>query len=197
MKCSKCSNTTVDGKSMCETCLDKNRQQAKKWREKRKHSGFCLQCSNPVPEDQSRCQECRERYKKYQRKKYAEKSTLGQCRWCKGVPAPNKKFCDPCLAKCAARRQGWKDQVYAAYGGYRCQCCGETEPAFLSIDHVDNNGADERRVFGGGGDSLLLRIIKAGFPPGYQVLCMNCQWGKRKCGTCPHQNQKGLYSSST
>ena len=38
-----------------------------------------------------------------------------------------------------------KEQVYEAYGGYKCACCGETEPMFLSIDHIDNNGAEERR----------------------------------------------------
>jgi hypothetical protein len=31
-------------------------------------------------------------------------------------------------------------------------------------------------------------IIKTGFPDGYQVLCMNCNWGKRmNKGICPHK----------
>ena len=34
-------------------------------------------------------------------------------------------------------------------------------------------------------------LRKNGFPPGFQVLCMNCQHGKRMCrGICPHQQGK-------
>jgi hypothetical protein len=35
-----------------------------------------------------------------------------------------------------------REAVYAAYGGYKCNCCGESEPMFLSIDHIDNDGAE-------------------------------------------------------
>ena len=35
-----------------------------------------------------------------------------------------------------------REQVFEAYGGYKCNCCGESEPMFLSIDHIDNNGAE-------------------------------------------------------
>ena len=83
-----------------------------------------------------------------------------------------------------------RDEVFAAYGGYRCNCCGETEPMFLSIDHIDNNGAQERKsgLYAGSGYSFYRWLRKTGFPPGYQVLCMNCQIGKHKNGgVCPHQ----------
>lgn len=85
-----------------------------------------------------------------------------------------------------------KDLVYAAYGGYICACCKETEPMFLSIDHVDNDGAAERRsgVYKGGGSAFYNYVKKQGFPPKYQVLCMNCQVGKHKNkGVCPHQTR--------
>lgn len=84
-----------------------------------------------------------------------------------------------------------RDQVFAAYGGYKCACCGETEPMFLSIDHIDNNGAEERRsgLHSGSGYSFYRWLRKTGFPSGYQVLCMNCQVGKHKNGgVCPHQS---------
>ena len=85
-----------------------------------------------------------------------------------------------------------KDEVYAAYGGYLCACCKETEVAFLSIDHVENNGAAERRagLYKGGGSAFYAWLRKQNFPPGYQVLCMNCQVGKhRNKGVCPHQTR--------
>ena len=81
-------------------------------------------------------------------------------------------------------------EVYAAYGGFVCACCGETEPKFLSIDHINNDGAVERRSgkYNGGGSAFYSWLRKNAFPSGYQVLCMNCQVGKhRNGGVCPHQ----------
>jgi len=88
-----------------------------------------------------------------------------------------------------------RHEVIMAYGGYTCACCGETEPKFLSLDHVANNGAEHRRAIGyrdGNGKGASSRIWKLlrdnGFPPGYQILCMNCNHGKaRNKGVCPHK----------
>jgi hypothetical protein len=83
-----------------------------------------------------------------------------------------------------------KDQVFEAYGGYKCNCCGENEPMFLSIDHIDNNGASERKSgkYCGSGTGFYQWLRKNKFPSGYQVLCMNCNTGKHKNGgVCPHQ----------
>ena len=85
-----------------------------------------------------------------------------------------------------------KDDVFTAYGGYKCACCGETEPMFLSIDHVNNDGAHERKsgLYNGSGTAFYQWLRKNGYPSGYQVLCMNCQVGKHKNGgVCPHQNR--------
>lgn len=85
-----------------------------------------------------------------------------------------------------------KEQVFEAYGGYTCKCCGETEPMFLSIDHIHNDGATERKagLYRGSGTAFYKWLRKSGFPLGYQVLCMNCQIGKHKNGgVCPHQRK--------
>jgi hypothetical protein len=86
-----------------------------------------------------------------------------------------------------------RDAVFAAYGGYKCACCGETEPMFLSIDHIHNDGASERKsgVYCGSGTGFYQWLRKNLFPKGYQVLCMNCQIGKHKNGgVCPHQSYR-------
>ena len=81
-----------------------------------------------------------------------------------------------------------RDEVYAAYGGYKCACCGETEKLFLSIDHINNDGAEHRRTHKlKTGEQLHRWLRRNNFPSGFQVLCMNCQWGKRDGGVCPHQ----------
>lgn len=85
-------------------------------------------------------------------------------------------------------RDKLKAEIYQAYGN-RCACCGEAEVMFLSIDHVENDGALHRKA---GIDNcttaLMGRIKREGFPPSFQLLCMNCNHGKsRNGGTCPHK----------
>ena len=91
------------------------------------------------------------------------------------------------------RRRQFKEAVFAFYGGYVCACCGETNQWFLTLDHIHNDGAEFRRANWGtqrkGGGVLTYEwLVKHGFPSGYQVLCANCQYGKRmNHGVCPHQ----------
>ena len=85
-----------------------------------------------------------------------------------------------------------REAVYGAYGGYKCNCCGEAEKMFLSIDHVHNDGADMRKakLYSGSGTGFYLWLVKNKFPEGFHVLCMNCQIGKHKNGgVCPHQRK--------
>lgn len=86
-----------------------------------------------------------------------------------------------------------RKEVFEAYGGFRCACCGETEPLFLSVDHIYNDG-NQMRGSGGhpkGGTSFYQWIKRHKFPPGFQILCMNCNTGKhRNGGVCPHQSSK-------
>lgn len=95
------------------------------------------------------------------------------------------------------QREYWRDlrlEVMDRYGGRRCACCGETELTFLSIDHVNNDGAAHRRALGykgngrGGGSRTMLWLKTNGFPPGFQVLCFNCNHSKHvNNGTCAHK----------
>ncbi len=83
-----------------------------------------------------------------------------------------------------------KKSVIDYYGG-KCSCCGETEFSFLCIDHVDNDGAQHRKTYPRGGSSGYRRIIRNNFPVGFQVLCCNCNWGKRvNGGVCPHKRHQ-------
>ena len=95
-------------------------------------------------------------------------------------------------AKTKRNQDRRRDEVFAAYGGYRCACCSETERLFLTIDHINNDGNVERKsgAYSGSGTAFYLWLCKQQFPPSYQVLCMNCQIGKHKNGgVCPHQRK--------
>lgn len=83
-----------------------------------------------------------------------------------------------------------QDAAINAYGGYRCACCGETEPLFLTLDHINNDGGKFRRESGflHHGAKFYKWLKDNGYPSGYQVLCSNCNHGKsRNNGVCPHQ----------
>src|SRR5690242_9253252 len=61
------------------------------------------------------------------------------------------------------RHQRLKAAVIEAYGG-KCECCGETEPLFLTIDHINGNGGERRKAGEGGGGALYFQLKKRGFP---------------------------------
>ena len=78
-----------------------------------------------------------------------------------------------------------RKQLFDAYG-WACMCCGEKIKEFLTIDHVNNDGAEHRRITGGG-SAWLREIRKLGFPPGFQTLCFNCNAARGLHGKCPHE----------
>jgi len=75
--------------------------------------------------------------------------------------------------------------------GHKCNCknCPEKNFQFFTLDHINNDGAAHRRALGGQSTINTYRdVIKRGFPPDYQILCMNCNWAKGVFGKCPHNN---------
>lgn len=108
--------------------------------------------------------------------------TVG-CRTCRLDRARAKRAITYPLLKAAA---------FGAYGGARCSCCGESQPLMLTIDHVNNDGAEHRRRIRRHG--LYAWLKQQGYPPGYQVLCFNCNVGKHlNDGVCPHQTGGGRH----
>lgn len=90
---------------------------------------------------------------------------------------------NPELRRAQAERyaQKVKREVLTYYGGNSqypvCIHCGEMRLACLSIDPIRGNGAEHRKVLRGTRIYVWLRT--SNYPPGYQTLCMNCQWVKR------------------
>jgi hypothetical protein len=89
-----------------------------------------------------------------------------------------------------------KKIVFEHYGN-KCECCGESEPLFLTIDHINNDGyADKKK--GLTGPHLYAKIIKENFPSTFRLLCWNCNCGRRlNGGVCPHKRKTNGNDSST
>jgi len=78
-----------------------------------------------------------------------------------------------------------RNEVLSHYGGQppSCACCGERKTEFLVIDHINNDGAAHRKTFKG---PLYQWLRNNRFPPGFQVLCHNCNFAKSHYDGCPH-----------
>jgi hypothetical protein len=133
----------------------------------------------------NQCKECRRKYwldweekHKNQRKKSHHEYYINNIEHCK---LQQREY-----------TQKLRLQILVHYGGNppKCACCGEPEPKFLTIDHINGGGSKHRR-----GpkapfkcSTLYYRwIIKNNYPNIFQILCMNCNFAKGMYGKCPHQ----------
>lgn len=71
-------------------------------------------------------------------------------------------------------------------GALACSCCGEGIYEFLTIDHIDGKKSMGHTP-GFGGMVLYSWLFNNNFPPGFDVLCMNCNLAKGLHGQCPHK----------
>ena len=74
-----------------------------------------------------------------------------------------------------------KDDFFRMYGP-DCNCCGESNRGFLTLDHKDGNERQRTQDF------EYRRAVREGYRPDlWAVLCYNCNMGRaRNKGTCPH-----------
>jgi hypothetical protein len=96
------------------------------------------------------------------------------------------------LQKSRERDERKKLQVLRHYAGatLRCECCSESILGFLTIDHIDGGGTKHRKLIHG--HDFYQWLIKHGYPPGYRVLCYNCNMGRARYrdGICPHRKDE-------
>jgi hypothetical protein len=86
-----------------------------------------------------------------------------------------------------AFRQKVLQEAFAFFGP--CACCGESNPMFLSLDHINGNGSEERRN-GLYTITILEKLRREGWPEDakkmYRFLCYNCNFTIGHYGYCPH-----------
>lgn len=101
---------------------------------------------------------------------------------------PNKKQDDKC------RNRLLKIDILSHYG-WVCVCCREKQLEFLTIDHINNDGADHRKeIKKSSGFNFYKWLVTNNYPKGFQVLCFNCNMAKGHSENkkCPHNKWRGL-----
>jgi hypothetical protein len=83
-----------------------------------------------------------------------------------------------------------RQEVLTHYGG-ACRCCGEATDEFLSIDHIDGGGSQHRKRLNRYGGKMYRWLKALGYPPGFRVLCHNCNFARGRYGYCPHERGAG------
>ena len=79
-----------------------------------------------------------------------------------------------------------REKLFEIYGQVCCNC-GFDDKRALTLDHILNNGCEERKRLGERG--VYRRARENYLPEEYQILCMNCQFIKRV--EAKRQNQHG------
>ena len=127
------------------------------------------------------------------------RALLNDENWNPGQRTQGHYICRNCLHK---RTKAWLDRTnYTSlyswgervksiehYGG-KCVCCGEKELKFLVLDHVNNDGAKQRKEMVSKNGWRFYRWLRLNnYPDRFklQVLCANCNMAKAYFGGCPH-----------
>lgn len=170
----------------------KTYEQAKRYRDSARESGRCTGClARPASTGFRKCEHCRASIQRSKSKFRGDKTRCYRCSCF--LPSDHPwRCCSVCKEKDALylrrRREELKTIVLTAYGNL-CVCCGEAEAAFLTLDHINNDGALRRKLGEGKGEHIYNFLIRNHFPPDFQLLCRNCNWAKYSLGRCPHRIQ--------
>lgn len=163
---------------------ERNRNYFQERRARMRAEGKCT-CGRPRKEGYKRCALCISTEQKRSKKRGALRRDEGVCQLC-GKASEGKAKCESCRMVGINWLRRLKAEVIGAYGGC-CSCCGEKNPAFLTIDHMNNDGSEHRRTIKT--SRIYSWLKKRGYPKeGFQVLCFNCNCGRYvNGGICPHQ----------
>ncbi len=131
----------------------------------------------------SKCKECQKQYQKDHRALQLQNPTWAQedKEKRKEYRVSNNERFNYLLRRW---RKNVKEEVLAAYcnGHVQCARCKFSDPRALTIDHIHGGGTRHRKEIG----NHLHEWLRANdYPPGFQVLCMNCQFIKE------HEKKEG------
>jgi hypothetical protein len=112
----------------------------------------------------------------------------GVCCMCARSTRPGSRYCEKHLQgqRTSMKKRNQQDKL-AAFIQYGSECayCHDKRTLFLTIDHIENNGAEHRRQQRSGqngGHNIYAWLRKNNYPKGFQTLCYNCNCTKAQIG---------------
>lgn len=168
----------------------------------------CAQCEKPLIGKQKRCcsKECKNLWFAEQARRTTKTWTPEFERaYMKEYRAKNKEKIKELLQSWTSKnrervnemnrweRERLKTDILNHYSGGKMCCanCGFSDTRALQVDHIENNGAEERReLFGNrlfAGNRFYRWVRRNNYPTGYAILCANCniiklrEFEKQKC----------------
>ena len=190
--CTTCgTNKKKKSSNLCESCSKKASQSNRRLRESRKSDKICIRCGGrPTYARYKICQECRKKEAKTKRQKYIDK---GLCKNCGAHPIRSETTttCQKCFDRAKAnkkKRQSKNWEMILDHYGPKCNCCGETTTEFLTLDHINNDGAVHKRSLNTKDSHAIKKwVVQNHFPDNFQILCYNCNCVRNTLGYCPHE----------
>jgi len=205
--CERCKNPVIPDEILCVECKPKVAQanciRNKKRYKKRKAQFICMTCDDPVESGKTQCRPCLDGKALIQKDKREEFESNNQCSICgKDLSVDSEgKRCDTCIEKWKSwyvesdykeRLASMRDENFQKvldHYGTKCVCCGQDDPIFLTVDHIDGDGEKHRKEIKKWGSGFYKWLIDQNFPCGFQILCYNCNMGRhRNGGICPHKS---------
>lgn len=192
--CQSCGHMqTADGHTLCQSCLDRRKRNSETSVARSLTKLTCTRCGGQRDRiDRRICMSCAVRDAKSRNeklKKRREESPAPVCPRCRTRPAASGwSYCEVCIETSRLYRHRLKADVIEGYGG-ACRCCGEAEPQFMTLDHIDGGGSAHKKAVNG--NQMIYSFLRANnYPSGYQLLCFNCNSAKGAFGMCPHERDR-------
>jgi len=145
------------------------------------------------------CGSCKEPFSAttefFHRNKSQKYGLHSHCKRCRSLTMAKLQVGNPkYLQWWRSSREKLRMDALTAYGGTppKCACCGEHRLEFLAIDHSNGDGAAHRRAIGSAPIRKYLWLKKHNYPPGFRVLCHNCNCARGFYGYCPHERESIL-----
>lgn len=181
-QCLDCTQPAEPGKTRCKTHAkrqsDYRASQVADW----KAAGLCQHCGTEPKPGTTLCQVCIDKLTATASKRYYDNKEQGVCPYCGEPAADGVITCERHREYYNGYRRQLKTDALDAYGGRKCARCPEDDVAILEIDHIDGGGRQHRIAINRlGGLEFYHWLKQQSYPPGFQVLCPNCN--KRKHAT--------------
>lgn len=151
-------------------------------RQERINLGLCVSCGLNKKDDSKYCEACLIKNREASKKWYKNQSSSYHRQ-------RDKKYKNTSKAKIARnkylkrKRAEFKKIILEKYG-CACECCKEANPAFLTIDHVNQDGYkdNQNRM------KMLRNLAKKPKLDNFRILCYNCNCAREHFnGICPHK----------